>query len=134
MPALATALSAVMATRRRVRWLRSSVIGAVRLLELALDEVEGGADGLDALQLLLLDRDVELLLEGHDQLDEVEAVGIEVVGEAGLLGDLAGLDGEDLHRALLEQLEVVATCCVSCVGWRVAKRLIGHRSPLLSRH
>src|SRR3546814_4900435 len=106
MPALATALSAVMATRRRVRWLRSSVIGAVRLLELALDEVEGGADGLDALQLLLLDRDVELLLEGHDQLDQVEAVGIEVVGEAGLLGDLAGLDGEDLHRALLEPLEV----------------------------
>src|SRR3546814_3697920 len=82
MPALATALIAVMATRRRVRWLRSSVIGAVRLLELALDEVEGGADGLDALQLLLLDRDVELLLEGHDQLDQVEAVGIEVVGRS----------------------------------------------------
>src|SRR5687767_14526915 len=84
-PALATALTAVIATRRRVRVLRSSVIGPLlgRLVcsELALDEVEGGADGLDALQLLLFHGHVELLLERHDELDEVEAVGVEVVGE-----------------------------------------------------
>ena len=47
------------------------------------DEVVGLADGLDALELLLVDGDVELLFERHDQLDEVEAVGVEVVARSG---------------------------------------------------
>ena len=70
--------------------------------------VDGLADGLDALQLLLLDGDVELVLEGHDELGEVEAVGVEVVGEAGLEGDLAGLDGQHLDGEGREALEGVA--------------------------
>jgi hypothetical protein len=57
------------------------------------------ADGLDALELLLLDGDVELLLERHDQLDQVEAVGVEVVGEAGLGVTWSGSSTESTSTA-----------------------------------
>src|SRR5215207_10630700 len=73
--------------------------------ELAGDQVVGLADRLDPLQLLLGDGDVELLLEGHDELDEVEAVGVEVVAEAGLGHDLVLGHGEHLDGALLETTE-----------------------------
>ena len=53
-----------------------------------MDELHGVADGLDVLGGVVGDLDVELFLEGHDQLDVVEAVGAQVVDEAGLLGDL----------------------------------------------
>ena len=73
--------------------------------------------------------DVELLLERHDQLDQVEAVGVEVVGEAWPRGStLLGVDGQHLDRALLEPLEIgvvahgVALRCVGRgvgAGWRI---------------
>ena len=50
----------------------------------------------------------ELLLERHDQLDGVEAVGAEIVDEAGVVGDLVGLDAEMLDDDLLHALCDVA--------------------------
>ena len=52
-------------------------------LSLPATQLVGLADGGDVGELLVVDADAELLLEGLDQLDEVEAVGAEVVGEAG---------------------------------------------------
>ena len=49
---------------------------------LAGDDVEGLADGGDVGQLLVVDLDGELGLDRLDQLDQVEAVGAEVVAEA----------------------------------------------------
>lgn len=51
------------------------------------DEVGGLLDGADLLGALLVDGHVELLLEGHHDLDGVERVGAEV-GELGVGGDL----------------------------------------------
>ena len=49
--------------------------------ELGGDELVRLADGLDALELGLVDGDAEGLLERHHELDEVEAVGVEVVAK-----------------------------------------------------
>lgn len=42
-----------------------------------------GRTGVDAVGVLVRDLDAELLLDGHDDLDGVEAVEAEVVGEVG---------------------------------------------------
>ena len=70
-----------------------------------VDQLEGLGDGGHALELLLVDVHVELLLEGHHQLDDVEAVGIEIVGEVGLGNDVGLLDRQHLDCALPEALE-----------------------------
>src|SRR5438132_561286 len=78
--------SPVTATLSRWRWsspFPPSMSGVGT--QLAEDERQRLADGLDALEVLLRYRDVEALLEGHDELDEVEAVGVEVLLEPGLL-------------------------------------------------
>src|SRR3954454_8970057 len=66
-----------------------------------LDIVDRVLDGADLLGRVVGNLDSELLLEGHDQLDDVEAVGAEIVDEAGFLGDLAFLDPEMLDDDLL---------------------------------
>src|SRR4051794_22144209 len=72
-PHAATTPTPVTATRRPFTWWTRS--------KLRLDQRERLADGGDALELLLVDGDVELLFHVHHHLDEVEAVGIEIVGE-----------------------------------------------------
>jgi len=55
-----------------------------RALQLGVDQFEGFADRANVLQFIFGDFDVERLFEGHDQFDQVEAVGAEVVAEGGL--------------------------------------------------
>ena len=50
-------------------------------LRVLLDVLDGVADGDDLLGVLVRDLDVELLLEGHHQLDRVERVGAQVLDE-----------------------------------------------------
>src|SRR5438067_1833834 len=69
------------------------------------DVVDGLPDGRDLLGILVGDLDPELILELHDQLDEVERVGVEVVLERRLLGDLILLDSELLRQDFLDALE-----------------------------
>ena len=66
------------------------------------DDVVGLLDRLDAFEFFLRYRHVEFLFERHHELDEVEAVGIEVVTEVGLGHDGALLDGQHLDGALAE--------------------------------
>src|SRR5207237_690286 len=49
--------------------------------------------------------DVVSRLERHDELDEVEAVGVEIFLEAGFLGDGRRVDGQDFDRRLLQDGE-----------------------------
>ncbi len=60
------------------------------------DVLRGIADGGDLLSRIVGDFDTEFLFERHHQFDDVEAVGTEIVDEAGFLGDLVGLDAEVL--------------------------------------
>lgn len=53
---------------------------------------------MDVVGVLVGDLDAEFLLDGHDDLDGVEAVEAEVVGEVG--GGLDVLDVVDLHSPI----------------------------------
>src|SRR5690554_1389230 len=77
---------------------------AKRLLLLA-DELDGVADGADALGFLVGDLHAELVLEAHDQLDHVERVGSEVLHEARLVGDVARVGVELVGYNFFDLLE-----------------------------
>src|SRR6185369_12089856 len=74
---------------------------ACRSALVLVDIVDRVADRRDLLRGIVRNLDPELLLEGHHQLDDVEAVGAEIVDEAGVLGDLVGLDAEMFDDDLL---------------------------------
>jgi hypothetical protein len=67
----------------------------------------GVADGAELLGVLVRDVDVELLLEFHDQLDDVEAVGPEILDEAGFVGELLTLHPELLLDDVADLVGVV---------------------------
>src|SRR5687768_14391546 len=111
MPQVETTPMPVTATRRRV------------MSDLRFHEFEGLPNGVYSFELLLFDVDVELFFERHDELDEVEAVGVEVVGELGLQLDLRVFDRQDFDRAALEALEqilithAISPWCFSSLIW-----------------
>src|SRR5690606_37972953 len=72
-------------TTTRMRW---GVIGGgpgKAASELAVDHVDGLADGVDVLRLFVGDLDAELVLERHQQLDYAERIDLEILFEARLL-------------------------------------------------
>jgi hypothetical protein len=74
---------------------------AFRVLFKKLDRVTHGQDGFGG---IVGDFAAELFLECHHELDGIEAVGSEVVDEAGTFGDLLGFDTQMLHDDLLNPL------------------------------
>src|SRR5687767_10969560 len=85
----------VMTTRRMATVYPAS--GSVRL-----DVVERVLHRLDALGIFLGDLELELLLEGEDELDDGERVGLEIVDEGRLGTELLGGDLELLADDLLD--------------------------------
>src|SRR5689334_13840219 len=73
-----------------------------------VDIVDRVADRRNFLGGIVRDFDPELLLEGHDQLDDVEAVRAEIVDEAGVLGHLVRLDAEMFDDDLLHPIGCLA--------------------------
>ncbi len=73
-----------------------------------VDIVDRILDGRDLLGGVVGNLDPEFLLEGHDQLDDVEAVRAEIVDEARFLGDLVGLDAQMLDDDLLNAVGSLA--------------------------
>src|ERR687896_466476 len=90
----------VMATRWRPAW--SSAVAVTTARSESRSGPARSARSSLPLRGPLGPRDVELLLEGHDELDEVEAVGVEVLLEPCVLGDDVGLDAQHLDRRLLD--------------------------------
>src|SRR5438270_92636 len=89
----------------RVRRARSGRLG-----EAGDHVVDGVADRLQVLEVLVVDAESDgsfpqLLLQGFDQLDEGEGVGVEVLAERGPFGDGLGPDLENVGQALADQLE-----------------------------
>src|SRR6476646_9151985 len=78
------------------------------LPDLLVEVVHGVADGPELLGILIRNVDVELLLERHDELDRVQAVGAEVFHEAGLAGELFPLHAQLLDDDVLDLLFDVA--------------------------
>src|SRR5579859_4276348 len=67
---------------------------------LALNVVDRLADGADALRLLVRDGDLELSLQLHHQLDDVERVCTDVVLERRVARDLLAVDAEVIANDL----------------------------------
>src|SRR5690606_39857830 len=86
------------------------------------DVLVGVADRVDLLGRVVGNLDAELFLEGHHQLDDVEAVGAEIVDEARVGGDLVFLDAQVLDYDLLHAVGGVAHVMPSRngVGFAVA--------------
>src|SRR4051794_39959764 len=69
-----------------------------------VDVVGGVLDGADLLGILVGDLRPEFLFETHDQLDEVERVGVEIVDERSLGLDLVLFDAQLLNDDLLQTI------------------------------
>src|SRR5689334_21876291 len=69
------------------------------------DVVDSLTDRLDLLGVLVGDLDPELVLELHDQLDEIERIRVQVLLERRFLRDLAVVDAELLAQHFLDALE-----------------------------
>src|SRR5262245_49471373 len=83
---------------------------ASRLLLLVGDDVvDRLADGRELAGVLVRDLEPELILEVHDDLDEVKRVGAEITLDRRLFGDLALLDTELLGQRALHLLENLLT-------------------------
>ena len=65
---------------------------------------DGVADRGDTAGFLIRNLDAEDLLEFHQELDGVQGVGTQVVGEAGGLGDLGFLNAELVDDDVLDLL------------------------------
>src|SRR6185503_10909860 len=80
-------------------------MGESALLLVLLDELDGVGDLLDLLGVLVRDLHPELLFEAHDELDQVQGVGVEVFHERRLGRDLFLVNAELLDDDLLEAFE-----------------------------
>src|SRR5918996_995742 len=103
---------------------------AVSPLLVRRDVVDGLPDGLDLLRVLVRDLDPELILQLHDQLDEVEGVGVEILLEGGLLGDLAVVDAELVDEHFLDPVEDFLTRSCHLTSFR---RRGPESAPMLPR-
>src|SRR5713101_253871 len=73
---------------------------------LPLDVIPGLADRAKLLGVLIGDLHPVLLLEGHDQLDQVQRVGLQVIGEGGFRGYLLDVDAKLLRDDAAELVEI----------------------------
>src|SRR5947209_10565706 len=111
-------VSASAGGRPSIRWMSSLLVAG--------DVVDRLADSGDLLRVLVRDLDPELILELHDQLDEVERVGVEILLEGRLLGDLRLVDAELLGEDFLDPIVdfLARSCHVTSfeLGSRKARR------------
>src|SRR4051794_26443017 len=82
----------------------SSALPAAEPLLARRDVVDSLPDRLDLLRVLVRDLDPELVLELHDQLDQIERVRIEIFLERRFLGDLVLVDAELFAQHLSDPL------------------------------
>jgi hypothetical protein len=92
--------------RFMLAWLQAPSRRSASLMR--LDEVHGVLDRDDLLGGIVRNLAAEFLLECHHQLDRVEAVGSEVVDEAGIFGNFALIDAKMLHHNLFHSLGDIA--------------------------
>src|SRR5919107_3001085 len=89
-------------TGRRRRQMRGETSRDWSAVLRALDEGDGVTDGLEVLDLVVGDLDVELLLGRDDDLDHGQRVDVEVVDERLVELDVVGRDAGDLVDDLRE--------------------------------
>src|SRR5947209_3228148 len=103
-------VSASAGGRPSIRWMSSLLVAG--------DVVDRLADSRDLLRILVRDLDPELILELHDQLDEVERVGVEIFLERRIVVDLGLVDTELLGQDFLDLFgDFLARRCHVTSSW-----------------
>jgi hypothetical protein len=74
----------------------------------AVDEVDCVLDGRNLFSRIVGNFDIEFFFKGHDQLDNVEAVGTKIVDEAGFFGHFVGFDAQMFYNNLFNPVRCVA--------------------------
>src|SRR4029079_3057702 len=100
-----------------------------RLGGVLVDVIDGVLDGADLLRILVRDLRPELLLEAHDELDEIEGVGVEIVHEGRLRLDLLLIDTELLDDDLLQALVGRCGHCGVPSPWSVFTSVVARSRP-----
>jgi hypothetical protein len=80
---------------------------AFRVLFEELDRI---ADGQNGFGRIVGDFASKFLFEGHDEFDRVEAIGAEIIDEAGVIRHLLGLYAEMLNDDLFDPLANLTHC------------------------
>ena len=117
-------------TKKEQRPERSGAAEA-RLALVLIDIFDRVLDGRDLLGGIVRDLDPELFLESHDELDDVEAVGAEIVDEARIFRNLVGFDAEMFDDDLLHPIGSLAHArfppleLLSCPSLGFAPRQVG---------
>src|SRR6185437_3006789 len=88
------------------------------------DVLVGVADGVDLLRRVVGDLDAEFFFEGHHQLDDVEAVGAQIVDEARVRRHLVFFDAQVLDDELLNAVGGIAHVLPSRNGVNLAFALM----------
>src|ERR1700732_1266519 len=132
-----TSPTPVTTTRRRTAELKISTggereagsRGSVLVPGIQLNVLDRLLDVADLLGFFVRDLDPELLLEGHDQLHDVEGVGAKVVGEAGLQGHLVLIHAQLLHDDALDPIRYShRNSLLELIGWPAA-----HQTAVLAK-
>ena len=72
-------------------------LGSCRL---ALDVLDRIADGLQVFSLIVRNLGGDFFFKGHDELDDIKRVGIQIFDETGVIGNLIRGDCELFHDEL----------------------------------
>src|SRR5712692_9211192 len=105
----------VTTTLRRFTY-RSGRLGPQLTLGVGLDVIDGLLHGGDLLGFLVGNLGLELLLEGHHELDGVQRIGAEVVDERGFVLDFGLVHAELLGNDFLDRLLDILHCWSSGKG------------------
>src|ERR1700684_3539840 len=74
------------------------------------EELDGVAHGQNGFRRVIGNLATKFLFESHDELDRIEAIGAEIIDEAGVIRDLVGLDAQMLPDDLLSPLANITHC------------------------
>src|ERR1700729_2106927 len=74
------------------------------------EEFDRVADGQNGFGRVIGNLATKFLFERHDELDRIEAIGAEIIDEAGDIRNLVGLDAQMLHDDLLYPLANITHC------------------------
>src|SRR5579875_2591978 len=97
----------------------------------------GLLDGSNLLCILVRDLELEFLFQRHDQLDQIQRVGVEILNKRSAGNDFALIDAKLIHNNLFETLRngchYFTSLSAIGVGCCCARLNIVPRTPLIKR-
>jgi hypothetical protein len=106
------------------------------ILQLAIQVFDGILDRFHLLGIFIRNLHVELILEGHDQLDLIQGIGSKVVYKRGLRGDFIFADAQFFSNDLFDfdfsfaHKQLLSTSCTKIGSLKMVIRLSHDKSAI----